>query len=82
LTDLAAIDPELTVLRDTAALLDDPGLVTPALKLMENAAVNEALRQADADAEGPLPFISRMIQGDTVESALRTVDLLLTAISE
>lgn len=79
---IIALDPELSLLKDNAALLADPALVQPALKLAESTEIASALGQAELTREGPLPFAARLIVGDTLESALRTVDLLLGMLSE
>lgn len=80
--DLTAVDPELTVVRDQARLLRSPSLVEPVLMMTESEALMDALGQATPEQEGPMPFFSRLVIGDTVESLLRTVDLLLNALEE
>ncbi|MFT4979793.1 MAG: hypothetical protein ACI8S6_005705 [Myxococcota bacterium] len=82
MTRIIALDPELSLIKDNAALLSEPGLVQPALKIAESTELASALGRAELTSEGPLPFVARLITGETLESALRTVDLMLGMLSE
>jgi hypothetical protein len=82
MTRVIALDPELALIKDNAALLDEPALIDPALRIIESRDLSTALGRAELTQEGPLPFAARLIVGDTLESMLLTVDLLLEMLTE
>lgn len=80
LPGLLALDPELALLQELAPALVDPAVLTPLLRVAESPEVMDALGQAELTAEGPLPFVARMVVGDTWEALLAWLDLALGAL--
>jgi hypothetical protein len=76
---LSARDPsaETGLVED---LLSDPALVLPALRLVENRPLVDALRDTAADDPGPLPWIVGLARDGLLTSLLTTVDLILEAL--
>jgi hypothetical protein len=64
-----------------AAALRDPDLVEPALRLIESAALRDALGASELTREGPLPFYARLVSDGTLSSVLRTIDLVLDFVN-
>lgn len=81
LASVVAVDPDLALVRDLAPLLSDPALYSPALRITEAPAIQDALvAPSTVDTEGPLPWLARLVTGGTLDSLLRTVDLVLDAL--
>jgi hypothetical protein len=76
---LSARDPsaETGLVED---LLSDPALVLPALRLIENRPLVDALRDTAADEPGPMPWIVGLARDGLLTSLLTTVDLILEAL--
>lgn len=77
-----AADPDLAALQTAARVLDTPTLITPVLQVAETPSVCAALGATDTEADGPLPFVSRLVTGGTLEELLRTLRLLLSSLRE
>ncbi len=76
-TRLLAADPDLALVRELAPLLRDPSLSRPLLLTAECAPLLDALGHTAVEDEGPLPFAARLVRDGTLQTALRTVDLVL-----
>lgn len=70
-------DAEGLLRENVEIILEQPAVYTPALHLLEAQPLQEALAAAELTQEGPLPFSARLVTGGTLESVLRTVDLLI-----
>lgn len=78
---VVAADPELELVRDLAPLLTEPTLHGPALRIVEDQALLETVGAPTQDQEGVLPWLSRLVIGGTLDVVLRTVDLVVSALS-
>jgi len=81
MTRVIALDPDLSVVRDNIGVFADPALVDPTLRIVESTELASALGKAELTSEGPLPFVARLIVGDTLAAVLRTVDLLMGSLT-
>lgn len=75
-------DPALATLDDAADALEEPTLVRPALVLLEAPPLHAAILTTAPDAEGPIPFSARLVQGGTVQVLLDTVRLFASLLPE
>jgi len=72
-------DVEIEMSATFAEIVTDENLVHPALRITENDTFIDALMAAELTNEGPIPFLARLIVGDTLASLLLTIDLLVGA---
>jgi hypothetical protein len=52
-------------------------VVDPLLRVVEAPEVGAALLVSERDLPGPLPFATRLVQDGTLDTVLRTVELLV-----
>lgn len=76
LSDLLAEHHDLLA-GDPFARLRDRGVVDPLLRVVEAPEVGAALLVSERDLPGPLPFATRLVQDGTLDTVLRTVELLV-----
>lgn len=76
------VDPEWMVLSIGADLLEDGACKTPVLRIAETDPVMDAVAATSAEAEGPLPFLSRLVTDGTLAEVLATVKLILDLLLE
>ncbi len=81
LVTLMAVDPDLVLTRDLAALLADPALHGPTLRLAESSSLLDSLGAAPADQPGPLPWLAGLVVDGTIQTLLRTLDLVLDGLT-
>ncbi len=78
--EIVAADPDLSLVADLAPLLEDDEVREPLLRIAESRTLTDALGHTELSQEGPLPFAARLVTGGTVDSLLRTLDLLLDTL--
>lgn len=77
---LLAVDPDLVTLDQIAALIGDPTLAGPLLRVLETDGVGAALLAADPPGdpdEVPVGYVGRLVADGTVDEVLATVDVIL-----
>jgi len=77
---LGAIDDPDDTRATLVRLLQDEDLRDPVLALLESKDLMGALGRAETDAEGPLPFMARLITSEAVTVMLQTIDLVLDSL--
>lgn len=66
-----------------AQVLNDPTWTDPLLRLAENPTLAAALRDSGTAQEpGPLPWAAQLIIGGTLDTLLRTVDIVLGSLED
>lgn len=78
--EIVAADPDLELVAQLGPLLGDEALSGPLLRIAESRELMDAVGSTELSQEGPLPFGARLVTGGTVESLLRTLDLLLDTL--
>jgi hypothetical protein len=76
------VDPEWKLLSIGADLLEDGACTTPVLRIAETDPVTDAVAASSTEAEGPLPFLSRLVTDGTLAEVLATVKLILDLLLE
>ncbi len=80
LLPLLDLDPDLALTRALGGVILAPPAGGPLLRIAEHQEFVDALGRADADQEGPLPFVARLVTGGTLETLLRMIDRALIAL--
>lgn len=78
-----ALDPELHTLDTFAALLSQPGIAEPLLRIVEQGRLTDEILRADpaaTDLRTPQAYLAELIVDGTLDELLRLVDLTLSAL--
>ena len=70
-------DPELLMVQGLAPLLRNSDVSSPLLHLVESPVLGEEMTRTSIDQEGPLPFYARLVTDGTLDTVLRTIDLII-----
>ncbi|RME22175.1 MAG: hypothetical protein D6798_16465, partial [Deltaproteobacteria bacterium] len=62
------VDPDLELATDLAALLSDPALSGPALRIAEDPGLIDAIAATPPTSDGPLPWAARAVVDGTVQA--------------
>ncbi len=78
--EIVAADPDLSLIDTLLPLLREEAVRGPLLRIAESQELSAAVGDTELTQEGPLPFAARLVTGGTVDTLLRTLDLLLDTL--